>query len=95
MRADLLHPNLNPRPHVLGSDGAAWGGVDIGTDGYKHGEGVDLENVRPYIYWLPNHPQYSGVLTNVNSQGGGYDTDYHPAKLHPETGDYSKEHADA
>ncbi|EKM52498.1 uncharacterized protein PHACADRAFT_31008 [Phanerochaete carnosa HHB-10118-sp] len=30
-QANLLKPNLSPRTHVLGSEGAQWAGVDVGT----------------------------------------------------------------
>lgn len=47
LRANLRQPNLHPRMHVLGSEGATWNDVDVGTNGYKRGEGVDIGgNVR-------------------------------------------------
>lgn len=44
--ADLRHAKLEPRTHVLGSEGAIWGGVDVGTDRYRRGEGVDITDIR-------------------------------------------------
>ncbi|KAJ3559343.1 hypothetical protein NM688_g404 [Phlebia brevispora] len=70
-KANLRRATLTPRAHVLGTPGARWGGIEVGTDGYKHGENVDLD------------------------EGGGYDTDYHPADMHPEGAEHSKEHAEA
>ena len=43
-----LYLNLEPRTHVLGGKGATWGSVDVGGDGYKRGEGVDIRDVRSF-----------------------------------------------
>ena len=93
LRADLRHPNLDPRTHVLGGEGATWGGVDVGTDGYKRGEGVDIRDVRSVLILVLVLRNCGYGYSLVRSQGGGYDTDYHPAELHPPNADYSDEHA--
>lgn len=66
MQADLRHPTLEPRTHVLGSEGAKWSGVDIGTDGYKRGDDVDLTEVFiTIILLLLAHPCIERMLTTL------------------------------
>lgn len=42
-QADLHHPTLRPRAHVLGCPDAQWAGVAVGTSGFRRGEGVDVD----------------------------------------------------
>ncbi|KAI1783467.1 hypothetical protein LXA43DRAFT_1067619 [Ganoderma leucocontextum] len=60
MQMDLLHVNLRPRAHGLGSPGARWGGAIIDEEHARN----DLESDEAH-------------------EGAGYQTDYHPAQMHP------------
>ena len=58
-------------------------------------EGVDIDGVRvvlfsAYISWMLE----ISVLTTT-FQGAGYDTDYHPAQMHPPDQAHDQAHADA
>ncbi|KAI0632566.1 hypothetical protein C8Q77DRAFT_1158058 [Trametes polyzona] len=75
-QADLLHATLRPRAHALGAERAHWGNVPLNGASAREELARDFDgpNREP-----PNdhrHPDAAG-------EGPGYDTDYHPAELHP------------
>ncbi|CCM04157.1 uncharacterized protein FIBRA_06319 [Fibroporia radiculosa] len=77
-RMDLLHANVHPRTHTLGSPGAVWHGIGVGTNaGYQDGGSVDIEKrAGEEEVRCPDYARFIGL-------GSGYESGYHPAELHP------------
>ncbi|CAL1697557.1 unnamed protein product [Somion occarium] len=71
--ADQHHPTLEPRKHALGSGGATWFGVKVDVEGARAEEPSQLEERDGGV----------GEGLERDGDGTGYQTDYHPAELHP------------
>lgn len=65
LRADLRHLKLEPRTHALGSAGATWGGVDVGSDSYKRGVDVDIDDVRSAFVFASTPCIYVNMVADV------------------------------
>ncbi|CDO77115.1 hypothetical protein BN946_scf184592.g11 [Trametes cinnabarina] len=66
-QANPLHATLQPRAHALGAERAQWGPVSLNGDAARHERDSDFD----------------GPAGGRSREGDGYDTDYHPAALHP------------
>ncbi|KAF9816967.1 hypothetical protein IEO21_03732 [Rhodonia placenta] len=66
-RMDLLHLNIQPRTYTLGTPNATWHGIGVGANS-GYQDGREVD--------------IADALFDVE-EGDGYDTDYHPAQLHP------------
>ncbi|KAI0820556.1 hypothetical protein BC628DRAFT_1330201 [Trametes gibbosa] len=69
-QGDPLHATLRPRAHALGAEHAVWGGIPLSGASARAELGGDYDEPRA-------DPSSEGP------EGSGYDTEYHPADLHP------------
>ncbi|RDX52680.1 hypothetical protein OH76DRAFT_1480304 [Lentinus brumalis] len=73
-QADQLHATLRPRAHAFGGERAWWGDVPLNGERARAELDADADD-RDY---------------RPRGEGTGYDTDYHPAQIHPREEHYKE-----